>query len=157
MLSATACLQLDLGDPADSGAAATPSSTSDAGSPAAINGTVCATDSVSKITLCTSIDPCAGLAVDHDAYPDCGFRVPSLTIDLECVCGDSVCPMGTTLTCAQAQALLADGSEIAVCTQELEGRCAPRGSTGTNVSPTCDRNCAAECGADLNCLGLCGC
>jgi hypothetical protein len=34
--------------------------------------------------------------------------------------------MGTALSCAQAKALLAGGSELTVCTQEAEGRCALR-------------------------------
>jgi hypothetical protein len=153
---AAGCLQLDLGDPADSGAApAAPSSGSsaDAGT---FGGTLCAVDALSKTTLCTSIDPCPGLAVDHDVFPDCGFRVPSLAIDLQCVCGDSLCPMGTSLTCAQAQALLSNNSELSVCTQELEGRCALRG-TSTPTTSTCDRSCASECAGDPGCIGLCGC
>lgn len=154
------CLQLDLG-PTDAGAASASSSATaadagDAAAPAAVSGTGCAVDSVSKITLCTRIDPCPGLAVDHDLYPDCGFRVPAVSFDLECVCGDSMCSMGTALTCAQAQSLLADGSELAVCTQEVEGRCALRG-TSTPATSSCDRGCASECAGAPGCLGLCGC
>lgn len=152
----TGCLQLDLGQP-DAGAAPAPSSTaaSDAAAPATVSGTGCAVDSLSNTTLCTRVDPCPGLAVDHDVYPDCGFRVPSWSFDLECVCGDFLCGMGTALTCAQAQALLTNGSELAVCNQALEDRCASRGTV--KPASSCDRTCASECADDPGCLGLCGC
>ena len=157
----TGCLQLDLGQ---TGAGMSPASATTAGydagagsdaAPAAVSGTQCALDSVSKTTLCTKIDPCPGLAVDHDVYPDCGFRVPAVSLDLECVCGDFLCSMGTALTCAQAGMLLTNGSELAVCTQVVEGRCAPRGAAKPVSS--CDRTCASECAGDPGCLGLCGC
>lgn len=155
------CLQLDLGQtdagtsPVSSPAtAASDAAAADAGA-SVTSGTLCASDSASGTTLCTSIAPCPGLAVDHDVYPDCGFRVPAVSFDLECVCGDFLCSMGTALSCAQAGALLADGSELAVCTQVSEGRCAQRGTS--KPASSCDRTCASECAGDPGCLGLCGC
>ena len=81
---------------------------------------------MSGITLCTSIAACPGLVVDHDLYPDCGFRVPTNSIDLECVCDDFLCPVGAALTCAQAKSLLQAHSALAVCVSQNEGRCAAR-------------------------------
>lgn len=158
LLLPSACLQLTL-DPAGSGgAAASASSRADAGDAAtAISGTGCAVDSVSNVTLCTSIDVCPGLAVDHDLYPDCGFRVPALSIDVLCVCGDSLCSMGTALGCAQIRAILAQSSELAVCAQESEGRCAARGPVKPATSGSCDRTCVSECAGDPGCFRLCGC
>jgi hypothetical protein len=124
---AAGCLELTVGDPADSGAAAASAPPPDAAR-GAMTGSGCALDSASGVTLCTRIDACPGLVVDHDLYPDCGFRVPSLEIELLCVCGDSLCSAGTALRCADAAPLLADGSELVVCTQEAEGRCARRAS-----------------------------
>jgi hypothetical protein len=149
------CLQLDLGQ-TDAGTTASSSATAAADAGASVlSGTSCAMDSASSTTLCTSIDRCPGLAVDHDIYPDCGFRVPAVSFDLECVCGDFLCSMGTALTCAQAGALLADGSELAVCTQLSEGRCAARATS--KPASSCDRTCASECTGDPGCLVLCGC
>jgi hypothetical protein len=121
------CLELSLSDPGDAGASPPAASAGAADATGVISGTACAVDSLSKMRICTSIDLCPGLLVDHDLYPDCGFRVPAFSIDLECICGDSVCSMGTALSCAQAKALLASGSELTVCTQEADGRCALRG------------------------------
>jgi hypothetical protein len=158
LLVPSACLELTL-DPANSGSSATSaSSPADAGDAArAVSGTGCAVDSVSNVTLCTSIDPCPGVVIDHDVYPDCGFRVPALSIDVLCVCGDSLCSMGTALSCAQIQAMLTQGSELAVCTQENEGRCAARGPVKPASSGSCDRTCASECAGNPGCFRLCGC
>ena len=106
--------------------------------------------------LCTSLDQCPGLAVDHDLYPDCGFRAPSTTIDLECVCGDFLCPVGAVLNCAQAKMLLGDQSEVIACVQQSEGRCAPRTAPKPG-STSCDSNCRDACAGDINCRKLCGC
>jgi len=150
------CLQIGTSDSSapDAAAASGPVSAVDAQVPS--GGTGCAVDSVSGATLCTSIDQCPGLKVDHDLYSDCGFRTPSTTIDLECVCGDFLCPVGAVLNCAQAQKLLDDQSEIVTCQQQNEGRCAPR-TTGKPSSTSCDSNCANSCAGDINCRKLCGC
>jgi hypothetical protein len=109
------------------------------------------------VKLCTSIDQCLGLAVDHDVFPDCGFRVPSTSIVLECVCDDFLCPVGTALNCAQAQTLLADQTQLVTCQQENEGRCAPRTTLTKKGGTSCDTTCAEACAGDFNCRGLCGC
>src|SRR5215471_450115 len=158
LLLSSGCLGLTL-DPAGSGgSAATASAQADAGDAASgSSGTGCAVDSISNVMLCTSIDTCPGLAVDHDLYPDCGFRVPASSIDVLCVCGDSLCSLGTALGCSQIQAMLALGSELAVCAQENEGRCAARGPVKPAASGSCDRSCASECAGDPGCFRLCGC
>jgi hypothetical protein len=93
--------------------------------------------------------------VDHDAYPNCGFRIPSSSIDLECICGNVLCPMGSAIVCTQARELLAYQAEVVVCTQASEGRCAAL--TTQNPVQTCSPSCAAECVSDPLCLRLCGC
>jgi hypothetical protein len=157
-LCLSSCLQIGTSDnsspDAAAGAAGTSSPAADAQVPS--GGTGCAVDSVSGATLCTTIDQCPGLAVDHDLYPECGFRAPSTTIDLECVCGDFLCPVGAVLNCAQAQTLLADQSEIITCQQQNEGRCAPR-TTSKPSKASCDSICAEACTGDINCRKLCGC
>ena len=107
------------------------------------------------MVLCTSISLCPGVAVDHDVYPNCGFRLPSSSIDLECVCDNVLCPVGSALNCNQAWDLLDSQSELAVCTQSNEGRCAMLAAS--NPSRSCDRACAADCAGDPLCFRLCGC
>jgi hypothetical protein len=128
-----------------------------AGEEAGITGSDCVTDSASRVTLCTSISLCEGLAVDHDAYPNCGFRVDGSSIDLQCFCGETLCPMGTTLSCTQARELLSDSNEMAVCAQQHDGRCAARTTPEPAKDSGCDRDCAAECVNSPACLELCGC
>jgi hypothetical protein len=154
----TSCIQLGTsGDPdAGAGAAGGAAFASDAPAVMLSGGSGCAIDSASGASLCTTFDGCPGVAVDHDVYPDCGFRVPSTTIDLECVCGDFLCPVGAVLNCGQATVLLAEQSEVAACVQQNEGRGAPRSSSKPDSS-TCDRNCADSCSGDINCRKLCGC
>src|SRR5258706_8810713 len=138
ILCLSSCIQLGSSADADAGAADPSLPAGDAHAEATpTGGSGCASDSLSGTTLCTRLDQCAGLAVDHDVYPDCGFRVPSTTIDLECVCGDFLCPVGAVLNCAQAKVLLADQSEVATCVQQNEGRCAPRTAPKTG-STSCD-------------------
>ncbi|MBN1605185.1 MAG: hypothetical protein JW940_01055 [Polyangiaceae bacterium] len=149
------CMQMPTSFTDEVGAAG--SDGADASEPAEVTGSDCVTDAQSRVTLCTSISSCDGLAVDHDAYPDCGFRVGGSNIDLECFCGDYLCPMGTSLSCAQARELLADSNELAVCAQQGEGRCALRATTEPARDSSCDRSCAQECVNSPACLELCGC
>ena len=86
----------------------------------------CVFDSAAQVTLCTTSSACPALRIDHDLYPNCGFRYPSTAIDVECVCDDSLCPLGAALDCAQAAALLDSQSELLTCIQRNEGRCAAR-------------------------------
>jgi hypothetical protein len=155
LLLPASCLQIGSSSDVDAGAGSV--SVGDAQAEATpTGGSGCAMDLVSGATLCTSFDQCPGLAVDHDLYPDCGFRAPSTTIDLECVCGDFLCPVGAVLNCAQAKMLLADQSEVTTCVQQSEGRCAAR-STSNKADASCDSNCAQACAGDINCRKLCGC
>jgi hypothetical protein len=111
------------------------------------------------VTLCTAISTCPGISVDHDVYPDCGFRIQGTVLDLECLCSGSICPIGVPATCAQAQQLLAQQTQVAVCTQVSEDRC-----TGVSGGPTsdaggggCDQTCASQCAGDPGCIKICGC
>jgi hypothetical protein len=153
LLLLTSCLQIGPPGGADAGSRATrPTGAQDGAS--ANTGSDCV-DFGSGAVLCTNVSACQGIAVDHDLYPNCGFRVPSSSIDLECVCNNSLCPMGSALSCTQARDLLASQSEIAVCMQASEGRCAalPAHTTGQS----CDRSCASSCVSDPLCLKMCGC
>ena len=131
-----------------------------ASSIAAAQGSDCAVDSVLGVTLCTTISLCPSLSVDHDVYPDCGFRVNGTAIDVECVCNDELCPLGEAASCADAQTLMGQQTEALVCTQISEGGCiVPRGastSTATATS-TCDTTCRTECAGEPTCLLGCGC
>ena len=156
-LACASCLQIGTGDAAD--AAAPPpvvSGASDA-SGAEMQGSGCVVDSVSGLTLCTSVAACAGVAVDHDAYPNCGFRASSGSLEIDCVCGDFICPLGAAIRCDQVQQLLAGQSEGLVCTQVSEGRCAARSPSATGGGGSCDRNCLGTCAGDPGCALLCGC
>jgi hypothetical protein len=159
VLSLTSCLQVGTSADSDAGAGAagSPGVTSgDAAASVPSGGSGCATDSVSGAMLCTGFDQCPGLTVDHDVFPDCGFRVPSTSIDLECVCGDFLCPVGAVLSCAQAKTLLGEQSEMSTCVQQNDGRCAPRSAPKPETTG-CDKNCADACAGDINCRKLCGC
>jgi hypothetical protein len=149
------CLELPTSTTDDGGAAAGSGVAGDAA--ASVTGADCVTDPASRITLCTAVSLCPDLAVDHGLYPDCGFRVAGSTIDLECLCDDYVCPVGTALSCTQARQLLLDSTETIVCAQVSDDRCAPRGTTGSAPESTCDRSCAESCANSPSCLELCGC
>ena len=151
------CLQIaPAGDTADSGQAP-PSGNTNSSADAGIG---CATDSALELTLCTALTKCPGVAVDHDVYPDCGFRLSASAVDLLCVCNETwICPMGVALSCSQATNVLNEGSEAAVCAQIADGRCtdttAPATSSTGNAS--CDETCRASCASDFACLSACGC
>jgi hypothetical protein len=158
LLGGAACLQLGTGasDAGTSSAAgASGSATHDAGNDAP-TGAGCVVDPASGVTLCTRISICADLAIDHDVYPNCGFRLPANSLEVDCVCGDFLCPLGVSLNCAQLRDLLDSQSEIVACSQASEGRCAET-KPPTPPSNTCDRNCLSTCGGDPGCARLCGC
>jgi hypothetical protein len=138
------------------------------GADAGPTGMNCFTDGQSQVTLCEQIDTCPGLAVEPGALPNCGFRLHAdSTLDLECICGDALCPIGVPTSCAQAQQLLSGQTVLTVCQQQSEGRCVPLAGTGTSsgatgsssggTSSTCDQQCAADCAGAPSCLQLCGC
>ena len=171
VLSQIACQNpFDSGSDAGDAGAAAPAASDAAvvttAAAAAATGSDCVTDTTTGATLCTSISSCPGLAVDHDSYPDCGFRINGTALDVECICSGSLCPLGTPTTCADATALLMAQSELQVCTQVSEDRCtggsAPAaGATTTTTStpaapagtsPTCDPDCRDECANAPACL-----
>jgi hypothetical protein len=77
------------------------------------------------VVLCRAISLCPQLVVDSDVHPNCGFRIRGETIDLECWCDESsLCPMGAPTTCEAAARLLDAQTELGVCLQVHEGRCA---------------------------------
>ena len=163
LLSAASCLQIGLPDGGDAGVADAPK-TSDAGASSDVKAPDkdvpadfgCVIDPLSRVTLCTAIGLCPGLSVDHDRFPNCGFRSGTGLIDVQCFCDNFLCPLGATLTCAQARELLATQFEVTACSQVSEGRCARR-SVAPPTGTSCDKNCAAMCAGDPGCLRLCGC
>jgi hypothetical protein len=155
------CLQFGLPDGKDGGvsdAARDSGATSDTqvSERDAAGDSGCIVDPLSRVTLCTAIALCPGLAVDHDRFPNCGFRTGAGIIELQCLCHDFLCPLGATLTCGQARDLLASQFELNACLQVSEGRCAPRSAVPPTGS-SCDKNCAAMCGGDAACIRRCGC
>jgi hypothetical protein len=144
------------------GGTSTASSSSDTTTPA---GAGCGTDMQSQITLCEQTSLCPGVVVDPDALPGCGFRIhPGSVIDLECLCGDQLCPIGIPDTCAQATQLLSSQTALVVCEQVSDGRCVQVAASdaGSAANPsaaasTCDKQCESECAGEPNCIQLCGC
>lgn len=157
-------------DAADGGSAAT-SGDGGVASGDAATGIDCIVEPNTGATLCTAVTSCPSVAVNHDVYPHCGFRLQgsvASSLDLECICTDGyLCPIGVPATCAQATTLLDGQNETTVCTQISEGRCTPppqdgtggtsAGTGNTGASSTCDQTCASECVNDPTCLQLCGC
>ena len=167
-LPLTGCLQLSTGDGTDAGSTAATTSSSGAASTAssssatATSGTGCVTDTQSGITLCEQISNCPGVDVDPGAFPGCGFRLHGTSLyDLECGCGDSLCPVGVPSSCATAQQLLdQEGSSLVVCEQVDNGTCLPlAGDAGASsaTSSSCDKECESACAGDPDCFQLCGC
>ena len=157
------CLQIDTGD-SDAGATSTSASTAaDSGTTTttttstAATGSGCTSDLGGGTILCTSISLCAGLAVDHDAFPDCGFRINGTALDLECDCDGQLCPLGEPTTCAAAEQILSDQSEIVACEAVNNGSCATLGAADAGTSSSCDVECESQCGGAPTCIQLCGC
>jgi len=157
----SSCLQV--GGPRDSGAGE--SAGADAGGSAGTGssgaatatGTNCGVDPSSGIALCLGISTCPSVRVDPDQFPDCGYRIAGRSIDLECLCGDSLCPMGNAASCLDAQALLSEQSAQAVCAGIAEGRCHDVAQTASRSSAACDKDCRAQCSGVPGCITLCGC
>lgn len=154
-----ACLQIGTGqdtDTTDSGS----SGSANAGAAGSVraSGINCGVDPSSGISLCLGISSCPSVRVDSDRFPDCGYRISGSAIDLECLCGDSLCPMGSAASCLDAKALLSEQSALGVCAGVAEGRCevVQQGST-SNTGSTCDKDCRAQCSGVPGCVQLCGC
>jgi hypothetical protein len=152
------CSSVGLKSGAGTDAGVPPPGTSDASAADAPTGAGCGVDPASGVTLCTSVSTCPQLAVDHDLYPDCGFRVRAGTLDIECACSGELCPLGVASTCTEAKQLLAQQSELAVCQQVNDGRCTGGGGpVDSGPASTCDPTCRDSCVGDPTCIQSCGC
>lgn len=125
-----------------------------------LQGAGCGTDATTGITLCLAVNVCPDIVFDADLWPGCGFRLGPAGFDLQCVCDDQLCPIGTPTTCEQIPTLLAQQSQLMVCAGAAEGRCVrptPGATNETPTTPRCDRACAQACGGEYGCLEQCGC
>jgi hypothetical protein len=157
--SLSGCLQLGkvLDSGSDGGASDSAGAAADAGASAPATGTNCGIDPSSGIALCLGISSCPTVRVDSDQFPDCGYRISGTVIDLECLCGDALCPMGSAASCLDAKGLLSEQSAQGVCATAADGKCTSLKQTPAVSSSTCDKDCRTQCGGDPNCVTLCGC
>ena len=159
MVSLSACLQV--GKTSDSGSTADADGAGVAGAnssgSAAATGTNCGVDQSSGVALCLGISSCPGVRVDPEQFPDCGYRIAGNNIDLQCLCGDSLCPMGSAASCLDAKALLFEQSAQAVCAGVADGRCQQVKQTSHTSSSSCNKECRTQCSGVPGCLTLCGC
>jgi hypothetical protein len=149
----------------DGGSAGSGSSSATTGSGTVAQGIECGVDPNTGATLCLGISICPGLQVDQETFPQCGFRISGEVVDVECSCGGSLCPLGTT-SCADAQTLLAQSNEGNVCAEVSAGTCIegiPNASTSSAAASssssggTCTMDCIDSCANDPACLEGCGC
>jgi hypothetical protein len=164
------CIQ-DLGTDVANTDTSSSASTSDDASSGSATGINCDEDPTTGITLCSGISECSSISVDPSALGGCGFRIHSgsAVIDLECLCGTSLCPIGVPDTCAEAMSLLSGLTSLVVCEGASEGKCvqedAAEAGTGTSTTATgptsttstCNNECLVSCGAAPDCQQLCGC
>jgi hypothetical protein len=158
-VSLASCLQVGKASDSDSSAEADGTRTSGAGSSAGASatGASCGVDPGSGVALCLGISLCPGVRVDSEQFPDCGYRIAGNKIDLQCLCGDSLCPMGSAASCLDAKALLYEQSAQGVCAGVADGRCQRVAQTAHTSSSSCDKECRAMCSGVPGCLTLCGC
>ncbi|MES1174676.1 MAG: hypothetical protein ABUL62_10115 [Myxococcales bacterium] len=158
LASLCSCLQIGTPQGADGGNSGTAAGASGSGGASATaSGTNCGVDPSSGIALCLGISSCPTVRVDPDQFPDCGYRISGSVIDLECLCGDSLCPMGSAASCLDAKGLLSDQSAHGVCSGIADGKCQVVKQTSTNVGSSCDKDCRAQCSGVPGCVTLCGC
>ncbi|HET7543770.1 MAG TPA: hypothetical protein VFK05_28055 [Polyangiaceae bacterium] len=158
LAAVSSCLQFGKAHDDGSNAEAGNSGASSAGAAgAALTGSNCGVDPSSGVALCLGISACPGVRVDPDQFPDCGFRVVGSRIDLECLCGDSLCPMGKAASCREAQSLLSEQSAQGVCAGIAEGSCQPVQQAPRSSTSSCDKECRAQCSGAPGCISLCGC
>ena len=155
------CLQTGLGTGTGTGGQATSDASADSASDAAgtpeQTGSACVRDVQTGIVLCEQINLCPGVVVDPALYPNCGFRPNAgSALDLECLCGESLCPIGAAASCASAAQLLEAQSSLVVCVQESEGLCVSLAGGSTSGSSPCE-SCAQQCGGTPACFQACGC
>ncbi len=155
----TACLQLSTGD--GSGTSSTSAQGGSTSTPTGSeSGTNCTTDPQSGVVLCERIANCPSVDVAPGAFPGCGFRLHVTSLyDLECQCGDSLCPIGAPANCADAQRLLdQEQSSLFVCQQMSEGTCLPLAApAASGTTSACDKDCESRCAGDPSCIQGCGC
>jgi hypothetical protein len=154
-----ACLQqVSTGTGTTDPTASTTSTSSSSG--ALPTGTACTDDPQTQVTLCEATSLCPGVVVDPGALPNCGFQLhPGSVLDLECLCGTALCPIGVPQTCAQATQLLASQTSLVVCQQVSNATCielAPA-ATDAGAASSCDKQCETECSGEPDCIQLCGC
>ncbi|HKO48034.1 MAG TPA: hypothetical protein VJV79_09940 [Polyangiaceae bacterium] len=161
LVSLSSCLQIGTGSDSDSSAAAGSTGASGAGASAGASatGTNCGVDPSSGVALCLGISSCPRVRVDPDQFPNCGYRIAGNSIDLQCLCGDSLCSMGKAASCLDAQALLSEGAAQGVCAGIAEGRCQPVSPTSSSSNAKCPnaKECRAQCSGVPGCITLCGC
>jgi hypothetical protein len=158
----SACLQVGLpGDSSGGSSTAGAAGTTLDGGLTTATGMDCAVDPGSGITLCLGTSSCPTVLVDPDQMPGCGFRISGNVIDLECLCNDSLCPVGSAASCDDAKALIADQTSQGVCAEIAEGTCTvvsqAATSTSSDTSSSCDKDCRDRCSGDPGCITLCGC
>lgn len=168
LLQACALLPLLLSDDeekngeATQGVPTTPASADASTDGPAHVGAGCGTDPTTGSTLCLVTSLCPELVVDHEGMPGCGFRIRGASVDLVCVCGTDICPVGVFATCEEATRLLASQTQPLVCAQVNEGRCVPGAGSGVDASAPSDplegcEECYAACGGGDGCAQLCNC
>jgi hypothetical protein len=157
------CLQIGTGNGTGSGSAADsgPLSLRSGVPDAGPTGSNCFALPGTQAVICEQVDTCPGVFVDPGAFPDCGFRVRAGTggggLDLECLCGTALCPIGVPTSCSEAKRLLEGQTVLGVCTQQDEGRCVELLPADAGQSSACDRSCADSCAGAPSCIQLCGC
>jgi hypothetical protein len=121
-------------------------------------GKNCTTDPATQITLCEQVSKCSTVDVDPGAFPNCGFRLHAASAyDIECWCGDYLCPVGSPTSCTEAGQLLdQQASSLQVCQQVDNGACLLPAVDAAGSS-TCDKSCESQCAGDPGCIQLCGC
>jgi len=154
-----ACLQVGTPSDADAGddSADVGASGARASGGASASGTQCGVDPSSGISLCLGISSCPTVRVDPEQFPDCGYRISGNRIDLECLCGEALCPVGSAASCLDAQRLLSESSAQGVCAGVAEGRCQVVKQTTRASASSCDKECRATCSGVPGCVTLCGC
>ncbi len=160
-LAACFLTQSSSGSDAGADGAAAATSTATAGTTTADAGlSNCATDPITKVTLCTSVAACPSLSINHDVFPDCGYRAVGGSFDIQCWCSGYVCPLGSPTSCADVEQLFEQQSEALVCTQVDQGRCTQPQKTGSTTGGTTTTACQAcmqQCGNTPGCKDVCGC
>jgi hypothetical protein len=157
---APACVIPDISTGADAGSSsASSSSSSGAGggsSSATTTGASC-TQVSSSISLCLYISSCPNLILDPKVFPSCGFRIHGDAIDPECLCGNTICPIGAPTSCSEAAAdTSGDVTYDSVCEQSVEGHCTALGTGGSSTSSACE-TCVQNCDNVPSCVEACGC